>query len=109
MVMNHSIVERVDSALNSLEDAIARARQSLAERPNSQELLQRLSSYEEMCKMQRRFAIELANHLAQDCYAEAARCASLINGLSAMIMDDVRVIVASLAGVPTTVDQPEYN
>jgi hypothetical protein len=96
--MQANIIERLFASFSDLEQAIASAKATLAERTSvPQEVLDRLSSYDGILFKQRRQASALRDHMDSGNWDEVARHVSLINGLSAMIRDDARGILSSLA------------
>ena len=98
--MNNA-VEKILASVDRLENAIEKAKGSLLE-ASQDGAADRLESYLGICRMQRRLAGELAGHLAQGSYAELQRSVNLINGLSAMILDDVKVIINGLPAGTTS-------
>ena len=96
--MQVSIIERLFSSFTDLEKAIHSARETLAERESvPEEVMARLKSYDSILAKQRGLAETLCSHIRGGNWDEVTRHVSLINGLSAMIRDDARAILTSLA------------
>lgn len=103
--MHVSIIERLFSSFTDLEKAIHSARSTLAERENvPEEVMARLKSYDDILAKQKGLAETLCGHIRGGNWDEVTRHVSLINGLSAMIRDDARAILTSLA---LNSDRPE--
>jgi len=95
--MQHVIIERLSTSISKLEGAIQQAADNLSQRENvSEKIRGRVDSYKGICAMQRRFARSLKEHVENKNFQEITRIVNLINGLSAMIMDDVKVVLHSL-------------
>lgn len=96
--MQVSIIERLFSSFTDLEKAIHSARATLEQRESvPDEVLARLRSYDDILSKQRGLAETLCAHIRGGNWSEVTRHVSLINGLSAMIRDDARAILSSLA------------
>ena len=96
--MQSNIIQRLFASFTDLEQAISGARQTLAEKGGvPTEVIQRLQSYDGILLKQRNLAQSLQEHMTQGNWDEVARHVSLINGLSAMIRDDARAILSTLA------------
>ncbi len=101
-----SITERLITSIKGLQGSIESVSDNLSLKGQlSPHLEERLLSYRKICDMQLRFTDDVRRHLCEKNYSEVTRLTNLINGLSAMILDDVRLIIASLAGQP---QQPQY-
>lgn len=110
--MQHNIIERLFSSFSELEEAIESARTTLAKKPTaSPRLLERLNSYGGIIAKQRSLATDLCRHINEGQWDEVSRHVSLINGLSAMIRDDARAILTSIAASnePEEVAEDEMN
>ena len=93
-----SIIERLFSSFTDLEKAIHSARATLEQKGSvPDEVMARLKSYDDILSKQRGLAQTLCNHIKGGNWDEVTRHVSLINGLSAMIRDDARAILGSLA------------
>jgi hypothetical protein len=92
------IVNRLFASFSELEQAIQSARKTLSERPSvPAEVLRRIESYDEILAKQRTLANSLCSHIDDGNWDEVSRHVGLINGLSAMIRDDARAILAALS------------
>ena len=95
---NSNIIERLFSSFTELEQAIESAKTTLAKKESvPAALLERLNSYDSILIKQRTLATTLCGHINAGNWDEVARHVGLINGLSAMIRDDARAILSSLA------------
>lgn len=95
---NSNIIERLFSSFTELEQAIESAKCTLAKKESvPPALLHRLNSYDSILSKQRNLATTLCEHINAGNWDEVARHVGLINGLSAMIRDDARAILSSLA------------
>ena len=96
--MSSTIIERLFSSFSDLEQAIASAKATLASKESVPgEVFQRLNSYDGILAKQRHLAGVLCQHISQGNWNEVTRHVNLINGLSALIRDDARAILSSLA------------
>lgn len=97
-VMSNNIIDRLFSSFTELEDAIQSAQKSLEERGGIPESIkERLKSYDTILAKQRKLAQDLCCHISSGDWDEVSRHVNIINGLSAMIRDDARAILSSLA------------
>ncbi|MCB0335200.1 MAG: hypothetical protein KDD62_02810 [Bdellovibrionales bacterium] len=95
---NQNIIDRLFNSFTELETAINSAKATLAKKESvPQEIIERLNSYDDILAKQRHLAETLCSHIDQGEWDEVNRHVSLINGLSAMIRDDARAILSSLA------------
>lgn len=93
--MNKLLIHRLFESFNELERAIVSARKTLEQKSQPQpELLERITSYEQILCKQRDLATALCGHSALGNWDEVARHVRIINGLSAMIRDDAREILS---------------
>lgn len=93
-----NIVERLFASFTDLETAIESAKHTLQKRGTiPEEVLKRLGSYDSILSKQRRLATALCEHIHNGQWDEVNRLVGLINGLSSMIRDDARAILASLS------------
>ncbi|MBX7144654.1 MAG: hypothetical protein K1X79_09405 [Oligoflexia bacterium] len=98
MQTNNTIIERLFSSFSDLEKAIVSARSTLAKKGSvPSDIMERLNSYDGILAKQRSLAFTLCEHINKGNWGEVSRHVSLINGLSAMIRDDARQILSSLA------------
>ncbi len=96
--MQDSIIDRLFSSFTDLERAIESAKSTLAQKESvPAEIVERLSSYDGILEKQRNLATSLCDHISKGNWDEVSRHVGLINGLSAMIRDDARTILSSLA------------
>ena len=108
--MQNNIIERLFASIQNLEDSIAQARATLGAAPNAPaDVISRLDSYKGICEMQRRFAHSIAKELVSGNFQEVSRLVNLVNGLSAMILDDVKVVVARVLEVPAPAPETVFN
>ncbi len=92
-------LDRLLESLNELELSIHAAHRALANRIDARpELEERLHQYESMLLAQRRAADELEDAMKQESWEAVERCIRIINGISTMLRDDAREVVALLAG-----------
>lgn len=93
-----NIVARLFASFTDLETAIESAKKTLHSKGSiPEEVLRRIDSYDSILSRQRRLATALCDHISKGNWDEVNRHVSLINGLSAMIRDDARAILSSLA------------
>lgn len=93
-----NIIGRLFNSFTELEVAIDSARKTLVAKGfQTPEILNRLSSYDSILSKQRTLAGTLAEAISKGNWDEVSRQVGLINGLSAMIRDDARAILSSLA------------
>ncbi|MFN8391073.1 MAG: hypothetical protein U0136_12355 [Bdellovibrionota bacterium] len=103
--MNKIIISRLFESFNELERAIVSARQTLEQKSEPpQDLLARITTYEQILDKQRSLATALCGHSSLGNWDEVSRHIKLINGLSSMIRDDAREI---LAGTKPAVEAEE--
>ena len=96
--MQSDIINRLFTSFADLEAAIKSAKNTLEQKGSvSPEILERLQSYDGILLKQRNLATALCEHISNQNWDEVSRHVSLINGLSAMIRDDARAILSSLA------------
>lgn len=96
--MSGNIIERLFASFTELEQAIDSAKDTLARKDNvPQQIFERLQSYDGILVKQRSLALALREHMNSGNWDEVSRHVSLINGLSAMIRDDARSILSTLA------------
>lgn len=97
--MQALVLERLLESLGELEDSIQAAQRALLDRANAEpELEQRLRQYEAMLLQQRRLALDLNELIEKGSWESVARSVRIINGISTMLRDDARQVVASLSG-----------
>lgn len=93
-----NIVERLYASFSDLEQAIESAKNTLSQKESvPAEVMNRLNSYDGVLVKQRKLASELCMHISTGNWDEVTRHVTLINGLSQMIRDDAREILASLS------------
>jgi len=89
------IIRRLFQSFIELEKAILSAKEALEKRSDiPKELVARIKTYEEILDKQRSLATSLCGHASLGNWEEVARHVKLINGLSFMIRDDARDILA---------------
>jgi hypothetical protein len=95
--MQDEMISKLFSSFTDLEKAISSARHTLEKRGSiSKEILARLDSYYDILDKQRILATALCDHLNKGNWSEVNRHVQLINGLSAMIRDDAKAVLASM-------------
>ncbi|MDC0357650.1 hypothetical protein OAO01_02460 [Oligoflexia bacterium] len=98
MERNDNIINRLFVSFTDLEQAIDKARSTLAAKESiPEEVIERLASYDGILSKQRELAARLCESINAGNWDEVSRTVGLINGLSAMIRDDARAILSSLA------------
>jgi hypothetical protein len=96
--MESNIIERLFASFSELEAAISKARNTFKSRssiPDS--VVRRLESYDGILAKQRALAVSLCEAISKKNWDEVNRNVGLINGLSAMIRDDAKAILAAVA------------
>lgn len=98
MQEDNNIINRLYKSFEELETAIASAKTTLeAKKSVPKSVLERINSYDTILAKQRGLAKKLCQYINDGDWNEVARHVGLINGLSAMIRDDARAILSSLA------------
>ena len=93
--LKHVIVKRLFQSFSELENSIKTAKIALERNENTPlEVLERISSYEEILDKQRSLATDLCHYVSKGDWEEVSRHIKIINGLSVMIRDDAKEIVA---------------
>ncbi|MFN4895385.1 MAG: hypothetical protein ACK5GN_15160 [Pseudomonadota bacterium] len=96
--MESNIIERLFASFTELETAITKARDTFKSRPTVPDaVLKRLESYDTILAKQRALAVSLCEAISRKNWDEVNRNVGLINGLSAMIRDDAKAILAAVA------------
>lgn len=94
----NGIINRLFQSFEDLEKAIVSARKTLEAKDEiPAEVVARLNSYDGILAKQKVLANELVEHISEGNWDQVTRHVGLINGLSAMIRDDARAILSSLA------------
>lgn len=97
-MQENNIINRLFQSFTELESAILSAKETLKRKGNvPTEVIARLDSYDGILEKQKRLADELCEHIREGNWDQVSRHVGLINGLSAMIRDDARAILSSLA------------
>jgi hypothetical protein len=95
--MDSNIIERLFASFNELEGAITKARETFKRRESIPDtVIKRLESYDTILAKQRALAVSLCESISKRDWDEVNRNVGLINGLSAMIRDDARAILAAV-------------
>ena len=95
---NSTIISRLFRSFDELDTAIQSARVTLEKKEAVPvAIVERLRSYDTILAKQKNLAQKLCVHVEKGEWDEVARHVTLINGLSAMIRDDARAILSSLA------------
>lgn len=96
--MQGNIIEKLFTSFSDLEKAIVSAKDTLVKKGQvPAEIMKRLDSYDGILLKQRNLAMSLCEHMTKGNWDEVSRHVTLINGLSAMIRDDARMILSSLS------------
>jgi hypothetical protein len=96
--MESNIIERLFASFSELEAAISKARGTFKSRASIPEsVVKRLESYDGILAKQRALAVSLCEAISKKNWDEVNRNVGLINGLSAMIRDDAKAILAAVA------------
>lgn len=104
----NNIINRLFKSFEELDTAISSAKKTLAAKEHvPEEVVERLNSYDGILEKQKGLAQELCEHIDAGDWDQVARHVGLINGLSAMIRDDARAILSSLALNSDTKGCPE--
>lgn len=85
-------LENLLNSINKLEDAINVAEGRLTANKKTTKYTSRFDSYRRICDMQRRLSEEIFYLKSTNNNEEILRKVGLINGLSAMILDDIKNI-----------------
>ena len=94
----NNIINRLYRSFEELEVAISSAKKTLEEKESVPEsVIERINSYDNILDKQRGLAKKLCHFINEGDWDEVARHVGLINGLSAMIRDDARAILSTLA------------
>lgn len=94
----NNIIDRLFSSFSELETAIQSAKVTLSKKKAiPEEIMKRLNSYDTILAKQKSLATDLCGHINEGKWDEVSRHVGLINGLSAMIRDDARAILSSIA------------
>jgi len=100
--VTQTIIKRLFDSFGELERAIASAKITLKRQQQPPKaVLDRIGVYEDILQKQRKLATELCGYVSVGNWAEVSRHVQLINGLSAMIRDDAREILAGVQYMPT--------
>lgn len=101
----HVLIDRLYQSIEGLERAVEAAGISLEEKAKNgaqdiHPILYRLDEYRSIISKQKQKVQELCIALQNQDFHEVTRLVTVINGISQMIRDDAREILANLAGVP---------
>jgi hypothetical protein len=92
------VLDRLLESLNELENSITAAQRAVLKGGVRPEIEARLRQYEAMLVRQRQLAISLDELISQNEWEAVNRSVRLINGISSMLRDDAREVVATLSG-----------
>ncbi|RIL10871.1 MAG: hypothetical protein DCC75_03420 [Proteobacteria bacterium] len=102
------LIERLYASFAHLEQSINGARTALAGRGNTPpEIFRRLDSYKQILSSQKALADELGGLMSTGNLEEVGRRVKLINGLSAMIIEDAKGVLMSLGDTTVSHDPTE--
>ena len=106
--VNKVIITRLFDSFHELERAILTAKATLETKDQPPaDLLTRIDSYQQILEKQRTLATTLCGHVSLGNWDEVARHIKLINGLSSMIRDDAREILAAVNNPPASAESRE--
>lgn len=88
-------IDKLFSSLDDLDEAITSAKKILVAKNASSNLLERIDSYSEILKKQRALANTLTQKIETNETESITRIVSIISGLSYMLRDDTREVLAS--------------
>lgn len=97
-IMEVLVLDRLLESLNELESSIAAAQRAVLKGGARPEIEARLRQYEAMLVRQRQLAVSLDELISQNEWEAVNRSMRLINGISSMLRDDAREVVATLSG-----------
>ncbi len=89
-------LESLLQSIDKLELAINNAERDITNTKNKKNFSLRFDSYRQICAMQRRFSQDLFYLKEANNTSEVLRKIQLINGLSAMILDDIKNITEQI-------------
>lgn len=93
--MNKFVLRKLLQSFTELESAITNARKSIEKCSTPQaEILTRITSYEDILLKQKIYVGELCQQMHLKNWSEVSRVIRIINGLSTMIRDDARELLA---------------
>ena len=96
-MLQQLVIDRLFDSFKDLERAIGSAKRALGDKPEPpKEILERIDGYQNILDKQKSLATALCGYAKVRNWDEVARHVKLINGLSAMIRDDAREIVAGM-------------
>lgn len=96
-MLQQLVIDRLFDSFKDLERAIGSAKRALGDKPEPpKEILERIDGYQNILDKQKSLATALCGYAKVGNWDEVARHVKLINGLSAMIRDDAREIVAGM-------------
>ena len=99
--MQRLVIKKLFDSFSELEQAIHSAKAILHQQSNPpQTIICRIEGYESILDKQRGLAAALCGYAQLENWEEVTRHIKLINGLSAMIRDDAREIIAGIHSVP---------
>ena len=99
--MPQTIVKKLFESLDELEKSVSLSKKTFSQVKSVDEgILQRIAYYEDVLAKQRRLANSLCDHISKERWDEVARHVKLINGLSALIHDDAKGLVAEIMDLP---------
>ncbi|MGI6681190.1 MAG: hypothetical protein ACOX3T_06905 [Bdellovibrionota bacterium] len=97
------------NSINNLENAISAAEDKLSAGKKIHKYTSRFDSYRRICDMQRRFSEEVFYLKAINNTSEIIRKVELINGLSAMILDDLKSLFIQYENLKNKSKQSFYE
>lgn len=107
--MSVAIDKKLIEALNSLENAIRNARNSVANSPGANaEIINRLACYEDVVLKQKLLATNLLRHMEEENWDEVKRHGELIRQSSFLIEFDSEALLAQITGANGK-PAPEFN
>jgi hypothetical protein len=99
---NIEIIQKLFQSFDELERCISVTQDVLATKDGvPEEVSNRISQYPSIVEKQRELAKGLESHIASENWLEVNRIVRVINGLSSMIRDDAREILAGALSLNT--------
>ena len=99
--MPKAIVKKLFESLEELEKSVSLSKKTFSQAKSTDEgILQRIAYYEDVLAKQKRLANALCDHIEHEQWDEVSRHVKRINGLSSLIHDDARGLVAEIMDLP---------
>lgn len=106
--MPHQTVKKLFDSISELERSINLAKSTFAASPAlRKDLLERVSQYDKVLTKQRQLAAQLSDHIENEQWDEVARLVRVINGLSSLIHEDARSLLAEVGSAGREPGEPK--